>query len=341
MKNKLNRISLGEIAGVFWNYLVGILRLKRVGTTRNLNSRTLYWIRNHHLNAVQTSSLTLDVNVESDVDSADYWLLKGEALIQQDRFMEANHCFDQALGHDSADAFALNYKGYCLYKLGYYETALSCLRQAALLDPRHPEINIIKALCLCHLHQFEEALTYFTRALRYGCHESPDLWNNKGFCLARLGRRREASIAFRIALDKCSAASLEILGNVASVMVEMGAYHQALEYFNRALELDAEDHVLLNNLGYCLEVLGHSDQALQCYEKAVLQAPDNPTYLCNQGFCMLRLQYWDRAFECLQEVVRHDPRNGIAWCGIAAAALAKGFTDEALSYYNKALTASN
>jgi len=337
MTLRLQKIPLVDHLAALWGQVAEGLGLKKNNRRiRRIDLHRLYWIASPHAVMAGASCQTMESQLDKDVDSADYWLVKGETLIQQERLTEADHCFEQALRCDPQDAYALTYKGYCQYKLGYYEAALACCKQAALLSPRQREINIVRALCLCELHRFEEALACFTKALRYGL-ESPVLWNNKGFCLARLGRQREASTAFKIALSKCGDESLAILCNAASVLVEVRASNQALRYFDQALQIDEKDHVLLNNVAFCLETLGRHEQALICYEKALLIDPGNLSYLYNQGLCLLRQQRWDRAFVCLKEVVGRDPGNGIAWCGLAAAYLARGCADEALDCYNKAL----
>lgn len=334
MNIRLHRMIFGEYVIALISRIVESLQPKKVaGRGRRIDLQGLYWLECPDKVKVSDSCSILGIPMEDDIDSADYWLMKGETFTQQERLTEASHCFEQALKYDPKDTYALTYKGYCLYRLGHYETALACLQQA---DSRNPEINIIKALCLCHLRQFEEALGYFTSAPRHGL-DSSALWNNKGFCLARLTRYREASAAFKIALFKCSEESLEILCNAASVMMELGTGNRALEYFSRALQIDAEDHVLLNNMAFCLEALGRFEQALKCYEKALFFDPGNSTYLFNQGICLLKQQHWDRAIACLQEVVRRDPGNSIAWCGLAAASLARGQAADALDCYNKAL----
>lgn len=337
MALRLQKIPLVDHLAALWGQITQSLGFKKnERQTRRIGLHRLYWIDSPHTVMAGPSCQSMESQLDKEMDSADYWLVRGETLIQQERLAEADQCFEQALRCDPQDSYALTYKGYCQYKLGHYEAALACLQQAALSSSQHREIDIIRALCLCELHRFEEALSCFTKTLRYGL-ESPVLWNNKGFCLARLGRQREASTAFKIALSKCGDESLEILCNAASVLVEVGAGNQALRYFDRALQIDEKDHVLLNNVAFCLEGLGHHEQALNCYEKALLIDPGNLAYLYNQGLCLLRQQRWDRAFVCLKDVVGRDPGNGIAWCGLAAAYLARGCADEALDCYNKAL----
>jgi tetratricopeptide (TPR) repeat protein len=327
-------ISFWEKATSWLRGRLWTVRRKKAAGSRLLSQR-LYWVHGGDQGLMQFSS-TLEGSTGKDMDYPDYWLMKGETMLQQERLAEASYCFDLALRHDAADAYALINKGYCLYRLGSYEAALASLNQASSLDPDHPGVNMVRALCLCSLQRFEEALTCFTSAIRRGL-ETPAIWNNKGFCLSRLGRHREASAAFRIALNKCDEESPEILCNAAAVMVDLGTHERALEYFNKALGSSPGDHILYNNRAICLELLGQYDRALECYKRALAIDPNNAAYLYNMGICQLKLHLWDQAVTCLREAVSQEPDNALAWCGIAAACLAKGLTEEALACYNQAL----
>jgi len=338
MSTGLRRTTLGLRLADLWRQITGYKTRKSIRRDRRIGFQELYWAESNDADHVYDPGPILDEWMRDDTGSADYWYMRGEALVRQERLSEADDCFDRVLKQDPYDACALTYRGFCLYKMGSFEAACAYLRQATQLEPRQPEIGIILALCLCHINQYEAALRHFTRALRRGL-ETPVIWNNKGFCLARLGRYREASAAFKNALSKCGEESLEIICNTASVLVELGSGKQALDYFDQALKINAEDHVLLNNVAFCLERLGRCNQAIKCYEKALSLDPGNPTYLYNQGLCLVKLKRWDRARECLEEVVRLDPGNGIAWCGLAAVTQARGNDDEALDCYNRALAA--
>lgn len=334
MNMRLRVTSIGEYAAGLWKQITAGLLSRGARRNHRPGFQGLYWVESLQSDQADASYVAMEGQAEEDMGSADYWFMRGEALVRQERFAEACDCFEQVMQRESVDVYTLVYKGYCLYKLGYYETALAGLQQASLIEPRHPEIDIVKSLCLCRLHRFEEALNSLSKALRSGL-ESSLLWNNKGFCLFWLGRYREASAAFKTALSKCGAETPEILCNTASVLVELGESRKALNIFNRALRIGAEDPVLLNNAGFCLEALGRYEQALRCYQKALSLDPASTTCLYNQGLCLMRLKRWDQACECLKEVVRRDPGNGIAWCGLAAASLATGNRDDALEFYNK------
>lgn len=296
----------------------------------------IYWINIPELTFKEDSFELLEKILSQGVESAELWRIKGERLIQLEKYAEANLCFDQALRLNPRDPYLLNLKGFCLDKLGHYEIALSCFHQAMSLLPRNPEILTNTGICLCHLERYAEALNCFEKALKHGG-GSPALWNNKGFCLAKLGRHMEAYAAYKIALEQGQYETVELLCNMAATLVNLGFYREAMDYFDRALRLSPEDPLLLNNVAVCLEQQGRYDIALRCYEKALANDPGNIAYLCNKGICLSKMKRWDEALECLEEVVKRDAINSVAYGEMAAIYLAKGQVDKALLYYNKAL----
>lgn len=334
LKTRLN-LFLEKIQGFLKNFLQAC-RFKEGGFLEENGSGNLYWAKSLALEASPKNTFLLDKALENGVETPELWRLKGESLMHQGQFFEANNCFDRALRLSPKDAVALDSKGYCLYKLGYYEIALSCFIQALTLRPRDPEILTNTGICLCHLGRYMEALNYFEKALQNGgC--SPTLWNNKGFCLAKLGRYQEAYQAYKIALECGGDESVDLLCNVAAALVGIGAYREALYYFDRALQMDSEDPLLLNNVAVCLEEQGRYDLALKCYEKALSYVSDNLTYLYNKGVCLARMKCWEEALHCLEEVVAREPNHTAAWGELGAIYLAQGKSEKALICYNRAL----
>jgi tetratricopeptide (TPR) repeat protein len=53
----------------------------------------------------------------------------------------------------------------------------------------------------------------------------------------------------------------------------LGRYDEALEDFNRAIEIDPEDCEALCNKGEALRQLGRHAQALECFEAAIRLDP--------------------------------------------------------------------
>lgn len=318
-----------KIKGIF-SYMFGLTR------KISKSSEQIYWVRVPELATTEQGFYLLEKVLAEGIESADLWRIKGEKLLQMELYAEANQCFDQALRLAPRNPYILNYKGFCLDKLGYYEIALSCFQQAINIMPKDPEILTNTGICLCHLKRYSEALSYFEKALNNGG-GSPALWNNKGFCLSKLGRHLEAYAAYKVALEGGQFETVELLCNMATTLVNLGFYREAMDYFDKALRLNPDDHLVLNNVAVCLEQQGRYDLALKCYEKALANDPDNLTYLCNKGVCLSKMKRWEEALECLKEVIERDLNNYVAYGEMAAIYLAKGQPDEALFYYNKAL----
>jgi len=57
--------------------------------------------------------------------------------------------------------------------------------------------------------------------------------------------------------------------------ITMGKYNEALQYFNKALELDPNYVKALAGKGYTLDRLKEYDEALKCYDKALKIEPQN------------------------------------------------------------------
>lgn len=298
------------------------------------NAQKLYWMKSHDL-GMASASLFLEEDLVNSLSSPDPWRIKGEKLLRQKQFVEANRCFDRALRLTPSDANILNNKGYCLDQLEYHDLAYSCFRQALNLRPRDPEILVNTGVCLCNMGHYQEALKCFEKSLRNG--GGIEGRNNQGFCLAKLGRFEEACAAYKIALEQSGFGQADLLCNLAVTLVYLGAYEEALSFFDRALRLAPDDPLLLNNVAVCLEKRGRYDLALKCYEQSLKYDANNPTYLCNKGVCLARMKFWDKALHCLHEVVKQDERNYPAYGELAAIYLAKGRAEDALNYYNKAL----
>lgn len=275
-------------------------------------------------------------NSPASFDYHDMWSHKGEKSITSGDFLEANRCYEKALKEQPRDPVALNNRGYCLERLGHREMAYNCFRKALKTSPNDPGILTNTGICLCYLGHYREALRHFDRALQTG--SSPvQLWNNRGYCLAGLHRYQEATIAYKKALAQNAVDSPDLLGNLASTLVKLGDYQNALLYFDRALRLNPDDHLLLNNVGVCLDKEGRFDLALKCYGKALLNQSDNSVYLYNKGVCLTHMNRRSEAMQCFNQVVEHDPGHAVAWGGLASLYLGEGDTETALLCYNNAL----
>ncbi len=71
-----------------------------------------------------------------------------------------------------------------------------------------------------------------------------------------------------------------VMGNT---MYSMGKYEDAIDSFNKSLQIDPGNAVAWNNKGLALAKSGKIDEAIICYDKALEIDPDDYVFLNNKG----------------------------------------------------------
>jgi TolB-like protein/DNA-binding winged helix-turn-helix (wHTH) protein/Tfp pilus assembly protein PilF len=133
--------------------------------------------------------------------------------------------FDRAIELNPRYATAHHWFAHYWLALGQPEKALAESRQAQLLDPSSPVIDVGVGWCLYHGRRFDEAIKEYRAALEI----SPEF----GLAHALLGMALEHS----------------------------GAYAQAIEEFNKASQLGASPSFVLAGLGCAHALAGHAREA--------------------------------------------------------------------------------
>lgn len=273
---------------------------------------------------------------ECQQDSPESWCCRADEMIWNACYREAEICFDRALEAEPNNGWALAGKGYCLYKLGDIEKALSYLLKASQASPKDRILLNNIGICYCHLNCYQKALEYLEKAQSLGL-VSETLLNNKGYCLAKLNRHAEACATFKIALEASEEGSMELLSNLAAALLKCGKPKEAVYYFDLALQLKPDEPVLLNNVAVYLAEQGRLDLALKCCNRALSMDPDNLTFMCNKGACLVLMGEYEQALNCLKKAIAQERENYHAWRIMAFLYQRMGNQDNALRCFNKSL----
>lgn len=86
-------------------------------------------------------------------------------------------------------------------------------------------------------------------------------------------------------------------------MVKRGMYEKALEYYDRALEINQNSSDAWNNKGVALYRLDRVDEALQCYSRALEIDPSNLDAMRNIAFVHRALGDLEKALELYETVI--------------------------------------
>jgi len=134
----------------------------------------------------------------SEMQSADFWLEKGNELCNSGQGEEAIKAYDQALSIDKTLIDAWNNKGLILASLERFPEALQCFEEVLKLTPTHKHALSNKGMVLAQQKKYTEALRCFEAAIAEDAYFS-GAWYNTALTLQCLGRIKEAAAAMKTA----------------------------------------------------------------------------------------------------------------------------------------------
>lgn len=112
---------------------------------------------------------------------------------------------------------------------------------------------------------------------------------------------------------------------------------QAIDLYDRIIEIDPNSAVAWNNKGCFLNEMGKPEEALEACEKALEIDPNLELAWRNKGDCLAALGRYDEATGAYDEALKIDPKNPGDWCGRASALLVMGKSEESLEACEKGL----
>jgi Lipoprotein NlpI, contains TPR repeats len=89
--------------------------------------------------------------------------------------------------------------------------------------------------------------------------------------------------------------------------VKREQFDDALEFFDRVLEMNPENADALNNKGVALYHMNRPTEALKCYDQALSADPENLEALRNKGFVLRSMQRFEEALEAYDLLIAVGP----------------------------------
>jgi Flp pilus assembly protein TadD len=123
----------------------------------------------------------------------------------------------------------------------------------------------------------------------------------------------------------------------AKLFESQGLYTKAITQYRKAIAVDHSFVEAYHRLGLLLSSVGRHQDALPHLQRAVQLQPDNPMLLNNYGFELLLNQRWPEATQQLTHAVNLKPDFPRAHVNLGIAQSKMGRFDEALASFRKAL----
>lgn len=188
----------------------------------------------------------------------------------------------------------------------YYEKALN-------IYPRNANILLNKGVLLQHLKRFQEALTLYDKALE----NSPRFVraiNNKAAILDHLGQYELAEATYKKAL-LIEPKNIEVLNNLGSINRKRNPV-EALNYYEKALKIDAKNIIVNFNKANVLQDMGDYDEAVKCYEKCKNDGLDVSGLYVGLATTYQHKGQHDLAFENYKRALEKEPSNAQILSGL-------------------------
>lgn len=203
-----------------------------------------------------------------DTSRSRHATINNEAVhcLETGQIERARKLFMQILNENEEDVHALHGMGIVAREMGRRPVAIELMKKALELSPKNPMIASNLGTIYEAEKQYEEALTWYRNCLKWGGRELKArgqfgiIHNNLGSVLSKLGRRTEALVSLRKALE-VGVEFPEAMTNLATMLGDLGEFKQANYYFRRALELDPENPHAHHNFGQSLLRQGNWEEA--------------------------------------------------------------------------------
>ena len=153
------------------------------------------------------------------------------------------------------------------------------------------------------------------------------------------GRTGDAIMAYGSALKANPEGSVGLFVNRGTALIQANDPEAASLSFRRAVDLEPENVMALNNLGSALAQLGRVQEALDLFRRAQAIAPDNPSGYFNAALALAALDPaagQEAAMAAYRKAIACDPKFAPAYVNLAQILVARGEVAAALDLVDEA-----
>ena len=189
-----------------------------------------------------------------------------------------------------------------------FDKAIAISRKAADANPKNSDLKLMLASELVDQGKEDEGIA-MAKGMLKNTPEDQKTWITLGQIYTRLRRWKDAEEALNKAttLTTKKEDSLYLFFLKGGLAERQKHYEPAEQYFRQALQIDPNNAMVLNYLGYMLADKGtRLPEALKMIRKAVELEPMNGAYLDSLGWAYFKLGQYELAESNLRQAVERD-----------------------------------
>jgi tetratricopeptide (TPR) repeat protein len=237
------------------------------------------------------------------------------------------------LGADTDYSFGRNYLsiGSVFYERGYPETSETFFRRALQDDPEGAEALYGLGSVYLQQQKLKAARDSFERVVKLQASYPgtiPNAWNNLGILSVREGNTAAAIEFFQRALQIDQAHLIALL-NLGNAYRQRKEFVEAKKTLQRAFDIGSDDPEVSYSLGMVCAQLEESDRADEYLKRALQLRPVYPEALNNLGVLYLRTKRPAEAIRTFEESIRVAPDYDQAYLNLARVYAIRGEREKA------------
>jgi tetratricopeptide (TPR) repeat protein len=215
-----------------------------------------------------------------------------------------------------------------------YLEAQVCCQQALAIDPNHADTLHLMGLLSLQTRQYDHAVEWIARAIQQN--PKPEYLVSLGRTLQFQGRHQDALNTFDKAVQ-LKPDDAELWKNLGGALLELKRPQDALLSFQQALKLNPRHWNAAYQCGLLLREAGQLEQALSYLDLAYGLQPDQPSVLELRAAVLFGLRRLEQALADSRQAHALDPDNADLCNNIAVALQWLGRDEEALPWLNRTL----
>jgi len=197
-----------------------------------------------------------------------------------------------------------------LVQRGHYDQGLGCISKAIELDPRNVIFRISKGNLLKSLDRPAEAIKFYDETIEMCPQKCADAYFGKGHILIEKHRFKDALNCFNKSIE-LDASKEEYHYSKGNTLKLLEKYSDAIKSLDEALKINPSFACAYQAKGEVLSELKRFDESLVFLSKAC-DLESKVSSLISKGNCLFSMHRFQEAIQCFDLVLKLDPYDMLA-----------------------------
>ena len=257
-----------------------------------------YYSQGDYSNAISNFDTAIRINPQ---DAQNYYF-RGLSYSGLNDLEHSIQDYDQALQINPQYADAYFYRGIDYHNSGDLQKAIENYNSAIQINPQYKEAYADLGLAYFALNDYQSAIQYYNQALQIDS-QYKEGYLYRALAYASLKDYKQAIKDYDQAIQ-VDPKYVDAYFNRGNAYNELGEYDYAIKDFEITISFTPDDSNLLNNTAY-LMALHDSDlqKALEYVNKAIELQPDNSNFLDTQGIVYYKTGEYEKALIIFNYVI--------------------------------------